>query len=145
MPELPEVETIKNELLPWVVGQCFIQVTIFDTDLLPKISAEEFRHKLIGQTIESLKRRGKYLIFNLSSGQALIMHFRMTGVLLLNPKGIDRYARAAFHFSNGVRLVFNDLRRFGVMQLVEDGNAVVGKLGPEPLVKVLPRAFWHKD
>ena len=132
MPELPEVETIKNELLPWIVGQSFTQVTIFDTALVPDSSAEEFRHKLIGQTIQSLERRGKYLIFNLAN-QALIMHFRMTGVLLLNPKGIDRYARAVFHFSNRNRLVFNDLRRFGVMRLVENVDTVVGKLGPEPL------------
>jgi len=132
MPELPEVETIKNELLPWVVGQSFTQVTILDTELVPGSPAEEFRHKLIGQTIQSLERRGKYLIFKLAN-QALIMHFRMTGVLLLNPKGFDRYARAAFRLSNGTRLMFSDLRRFGVMRLVENADAVVGKLGPEPL------------
>ena len=132
MPELPEVETIKNELLPWIVGQSFTKVTIFDTELVPDSSAEEFRRKLIGQTIQSLERRGKYLIFNLTN-QTLVMHFRMTGVLLVNPKGTDRYARAAFRFSNGTRVVFSDLRRFGVMRLVENIDAVVGKLGPEPL------------
>jgi len=132
MPELPEVETIKNELSPWVVGQSFTEVAVFDTALVPGSSAEEFRHKLIGQTIQGLERRGKYLIFNLAN-QALIMHFRMTGVLLLNPKGFDRYARVAFRFSNGARLVFSDLRRFGVMRLVENVDTVVGKLGPEPL------------
>ncbi len=132
MPELPEVETIKNELLPWVVGQSFAGVTIFDPDLIPETSTEEFRHKLIGQTIQGLKRRGKYLIFNLGN-QALIMHLRMTGALLLNPKGIDRYARASFLFSNGSQLVFNDLRRLGVMWLVGNADAIVGKLGPEPL------------
>jgi len=132
MPELPEVETIKNELSPWVVGQSFTQVAIFDTALVPGSSAEEFCHKLIGQTIQGLERRGKYLIFNLAN-QALIMHFRMTGVLLLNPGGTDRYARAAFRLSNGTRVVFSDLRRFGVMRLVENVATVVGKLGPEPL------------
>jgi len=134
MPELPEVETIKNELSPWVVGQRFTQVTIFDTDLLSEVSAEKFRKGLTGQIIRSLKRRGKYLIFNLGN-QVLIMHFRMTGVLLLNPEGIDPYARAAFRFSNGTQLVFSDLRRLGVMWLVKDAQAVVGKLGPEPLDK----------
>lgn len=48
MPELPEVETIKNELLPWIMGQSFTQVTIFDAKLVPGSSAEEFCHKLIG-------------------------------------------------------------------------------------------------
>ncbi|HUW44908.1 MAG TPA: bifunctional DNA-formamidopyrimidine glycosylase/DNA-(apurinic or apyrimidinic site) lyase [Dehalococcoidia bacterium] len=133
MPELPEVETIKNELSPWVVGQSFTQVTILDTELVCGGSAEEVRRGLIGQKVESLGRRGKYLIFHLSNGKALIIHLRMTGVLLLNPKGVDRYARAGFHFSNGHRLVFSDRRRLGLIRLVDDANTVVCKLGPEPL------------
>jgi formamidopyrimidine-DNA glycosylase len=133
MPELPEVETIKNELSPWVVGQSFTQVTILNTELVCGGSAEEVRLGLIGQKVESLERRGKYLIFHLSNGRSLIMHLRMTGVLLLNPRGVDRYARAVFHFSNGHRLVFSDLRRLGLIWLVDDADTVVGKLGPEPL------------
>jgi formamidopyrimidine-DNA glycosylase len=133
MPELPEVETIKNELSPWVVGQSFTQVTILDTELVCGCSAEEVRGGLIGQKVESLERRGKYLIFHLSNGRSLIIHLRMTGVLLLNPRGIDRYARAVFHFSNGHRLVFSDLRRLGLIWVVDDAETVVGKLGPEPL------------
>ena len=133
MPELPEVETIKNELSPWVVGQSFTQVTIFDTELVCGASAEEVRRGLIGQKVESLDRRGKYLIFHLSNGRSLIMHLRMTGVLLLNPKGVDRYVRAVFHLSNGHRLVFSDRRRLGLIWLVDDANTVVCKLGPEPL------------
>jgi formamidopyrimidine-DNA glycosylase len=133
MPELPEVETIKNELSPWVVGQSFTQVAILDTELVSGSSAEEIRRGLIRQKIESLERRGKYLIFHLSNGRSLIMHLRMTGVLLLNPRGVDHYARAVFHFSNGHRLVFSDRRRLGLMWLVDDADAVVGKLGPEPL------------
>jgi len=133
MPELPEVETIKNELSPWVVGQSFTQVTILDTGLVCGGSAEEVRRGLIGQKVESLGRRGKYLIFHLSNGRSLIMHLRMTGVLLLNPRGVDRYARAVFHLSNGHRLVFSDRRRLGLIWLVDDADTVVCKLGPEPL------------
>jgi formamidopyrimidine-DNA glycosylase len=133
MPELPEVETIKNELAPWVVGQSFTQVAILDTELVCGGFAEEVRRGLIGQKIESLERRGKYLIFHLSNGQSLIIHLRMTGVLLLNPRGVDCYARAVFHLSNGHRLVFSDRRRLGLMWLVDDADTVVGKLGPEPL------------
>ena len=133
MPELPEVETIKNELLPWVVGQSFTQVTIFDSKLVCGGSAEEVSRGVIGRKIKNLERRGKYLIFHLSSGRSLIMHLRMTGSLLLNPKEVDRYARAVFHLSNGQRLVFSDRRRLGLIRLVNDANTVVGKLGPEPL------------
>jgi formamidopyrimidine-DNA glycosylase len=133
MPELPEVETIKNELSPWVVGQSFTQVDIVDARLVTGSSVEKVRHGLLGQKVESLERRGKYLIFHLSSGRSLIMHLRMTGSLLLNPGEVNRYARAVFVLSNGQRLVFADRRRLGVMWLVDDAGAVVGKLGPEPL------------
>ena len=133
MPELPEVETIKNELSPWVVGQSFTQVSIFDAHLVPGNSIEEFHRNLTEQTIKSLDRRGKYLIFNLASSQALIMHLRMTGALLLNPRKVSHYARAVFLLSNGIRIVFIDQRRLGVMWLVENADAIVGKLGPEPL------------
>jgi formamidopyrimidine-DNA glycosylase len=135
MPELPEVETIKNELAPWVVGQSFTKVTILDAKLVCGCSAGEARRGLIGQNVESLERRGKYLIFHLSNGKSLVIHLRMTGVLLLNPEGVDRYARAVFHLSNGHRLVFSDRRRLGLMWLTDDANAVVCKLGPEPLDK----------
>ncbi len=133
MPELPEVETIKNELRPLVAGQSFTQVAILDSKLVCGDSVEEVRRGLIGQKIESLERRGKYLIFRLLNCRSLIMHLRMTGSLLLNPKETDRYARAVFHLSNGQRLVFNDRRRLGLIRLLDDANTVVCKLGPEPL------------
>jgi formamidopyrimidine-DNA glycosylase len=133
MPELPEVETIKNELSPWVVGQSFTQLNILDAKLACSGSIEEVSRGLIGQKIESLERRGKYLVFHLSNGRSLIMHLRMTGALLLNPRHVDRYARAIFHLSNGHHFVFSDRRRLGLIWLVDDADTVVCKLGPEPL------------
>ena len=133
MPELPEVETIKNELAPWVVGQRFTEVTILDTRLVYGGSIKKFSSGLIGQKVKCLERRGKYLIFHLSNGKSLVMHLRMTGSLLLNPREVNRYARAVFHLSSGHRLVFNDRRRLGLIWLVDDANTVVCKLGPEPL------------
>lgn len=135
MPELPEVETIRNELAPWVVGQSFSRVSILDAKLLSGCSVREVRRGLVGQRVERLQRRGKYLIFHLSNGRALIIHLRMTGSLLLNPGEDGRYVRAAFHLSNGHRFVFSDRRRLGKMWLVDDASAVVCKLGPEPLDK----------
>lgn len=133
MPELPEVETIKNELSRWVVGHSFTEATILDAKLVPDGAIEEIRLGLIGQMIERLERRGKYLIFRLSNGKSLIIHLRMTGVLLLDPQTTDRYARAIFRLSNNRRLVFSDRRRLGVMRLAENADAITGKLGPEPL------------
>ncbi len=135
MPELPEVETIRNELAPWIVGQSFTRVTIIDSKVIPGCSARQVRHGLIGRKVESLGRRGKYLIFHLSNGNALIIHLRMTGSLLLDPSEDGCYVRAAFCLSNGHRFVFSDRRRLGKMWLSDDADAMIRKLGPEPLDK----------
>ena len=133
MPELPEVETIKNELSPRVIGLRFSEVTILDSKPIKRPVVEEFPRKLTGQTITGLERRGKYLIFRLSSGKALVIHLKMTGSLLLDPKQTDRYARVIFHFHDSTQLVFNDRRRLGAIWLAEDELASIHKLGPEPL------------
>ena len=133
MPELPEVETIKNELSPCIVGWKFTGVTIHDAKLVRQPPVEEFRQKLLGQKVDSLQRRGKYLIFHLSGSEVLIIHLRMSGVLLLYPKQPDKYARVVFHLDNGSQLIFADRRRLGALWLVEEEQAIVGKLGPEPL------------
>ncbi len=145
MPELPEVETIRNELAPRVIGESFTEVTILDAKVVCGGSAQEVRRGLTARTIERLERRGKYLIFRLSDGTSLVMHLRMTGSLLLNPKAIDRYARAVLQFSNGHRLVFNDRRRLGKMWLADDVNAVICKLGPEPFdIRFTPKVLQER-
>ena len=133
MPELPEVETIKNELLPEVTGRKFTQVIIFDPKIIRGTTAYEFCQKLVGQKIEKLGRRGKYLIFELQASKTLIIHLKMAGALLLNFQKPNHYIRALFHLDNGTSFAFYDKRRFGVMWLVEDKETIVGKLGPEPL------------
>ena len=135
MPELPEVETIKNELLPHVVGQCITGVTLFWDGMVRQPSVEEFCSRLTGQRIVGLSRRGKYLIFNLTSNEALIMHLRMTGSLLLKPASAEpeKFIRAIIHLDNETGLYFRDPRKLGRMWLAEDTSSVIGKLGPEPL------------
>jgi len=131
MPELPEVETIKNELLPHVIGHNITGVTLFDEKIVRQPSVEEFRSRLIGQKITGIGRRGKYLIFGLTSGEALIIHLKMSGSLLLKPP--ERFTRAIFHLDGGPELFFRDPRKFGAMWLVGDKNTIISKLGPEPL------------
>jgi len=135
MPELPEAETIKNELLPHIVGRCVKEVTLLWDGIVKQPSAEEFCSRIIGQRLTGVARRGKYLIFTLSSGEALIVHLRMTGSLLLKPASAepDKYTRAILHLDKGIQLHFNDMRKLGRMWLVEDINSIVGKLGTEPL------------
>ncbi len=135
MPELPEVETIKNELAPYVVGRKIKDVAIFWDRIVQQPSVREFRSRLISQEITQLNRRGKYLLFNLTSGEVLIVHLRMSGSLLLNPTSaeLDKFIRAIFHLDNEIKLYFRDPRKFGKMWLVTDVSPVIGKLGPEPL------------
>jgi formamidopyrimidine-DNA glycosylase len=131
MPELPEVETIKNELTPHVLGHKITGVTLSDEKVVRQPSVEEFRSGITGQRITTISRRGKYLIFGLASGEALIIHLKMTGSLLLKPP--ERFTRAILHLDGGTELYFRDPRKFGAMWLVEDKNTIVGKLGPEPM------------
>ena len=85
MPELPEVETVKSELLPHVIGCRVSGLTLFWEGIVRQPSAEEFCSRLIGQRLTGLARRGKYLIFSLDGGGVLVIHLRMTGSLLLVP------------------------------------------------------------
>jgi formamidopyrimidine-DNA glycosylase len=133
LPELPEVETIKNELIPHIVGRRFTDVAVRDNNVVKQPSVQEFRRQLTGQTIRDLERRGKYLILSLSDNLKLVIHLKMTGSLLLNPEQTDRYARVTFYFDDGNRLVFADRRRLGALWLLKNNSTITGKLGPEPL------------
>ncbi len=126
------METIKNELLPHVLGRNITGITLHWEGIVRQTSVEEFRSRVIGQSITGLSRRGKYLFFSLSSGEILVMHMKMTGSLLVNPSD-DRFTRAVFHLDDGAALHFRDPRKFGVMWLGGDESAVADKLGPEPL------------
>jgi formamidopyrimidine-DNA glycosylase len=131
MPELPEVETIRNELSPHIIGHTITGITLFWEGIVRQPTLEEFNSRIIGQTITGVGRRGKYLFFSLTSGQTLVIHLKMTGSLWLKPP--DRFIRAVIHLDGGVKIYFRDPRKFGVMWLVEDKNTIADKLGPEPL------------
>ena len=135
MPELPEVETIKNELLPHLVGHRLTGITLFWDRIVRQPSVEEFCSRLVGQRITGVARRGKYLILDLTSDETLIIHLKMSGSLLLKPVSAepDKFIRAILYLDKGTRLLFRDPRKLGAIWLVEDKNTIVGKLGPEPL------------
>ena len=135
MPELPEVETIRRELAPRLAGRRCLAVTVEWPRMIEFPSLEAFCRGIVGNTIEGVDRRGKYLILRLSHGEALVMHLRMTGALLLRqaPASHEPYCRATFLLDDGFEMCFRDLRKLGRMWLVADENEVVGKLGPEPL------------
>lgn len=135
MPELPEVETVRNELLPHVVGRRITGVTLAWEGIVKEPSIEEFLSRVIGQKIEDIARRGKYLMVRLGSGEYLVIHLRMTGSLLVSPGSQEppRFLRAVIHLDNETGIFFRDPRKFGEMRLAPDSKRVEGKLGPEPL------------
>ncbi len=135
MPELPEVETVKNELAPHILGRKITGIDLPWEGIVRTPSIEEFRPRLVGQKITSLSRHGKYLVLDLSSADVLVMHLKMSGSLLF---GIDateppEYTRAVFHLEERTRIFFCDPRKFGGVWLVSDWKMVARKLGPEPL------------
>ena len=137
MPELPEVETIARRLRPALAGRRIERAQVFWPRTIALPSAAAFTRRVRGQSIESVGRRGKYLLFHLSPvrGDVLITHLRMTGDFTLKPKGtpLDPYVRVRFALSGAHELWFTDVRKFGRMALTHEPDAVLGHLGPEPL------------
>jgi formamidopyrimidine-DNA glycosylase len=148
MPELPEVETIARELNARLPGRRIEGVTIFRGDALGGRAAEEFRDALIGHTVTSCSRRGKFLIFHLAPERYLVAHLRMTGKFALSaPIAAPLpYQRVWFALDNGQVLVFQDLRCFGTLEVVDalSDSAPLAKLGAEPLTRTFTPA-WLKE
>ena len=147
MPELPEVETVKNELTPHIIGHRLTGVTLIWEGILRQPSATELSSRLNGQKITGLARYGKYLVLSLDGDDLLILHMKMSGSLLIGRDSSEspKYTRAIIHLDNGNSIFFRDPRKFGVMWLVKDKNSVVGKLGPEPLEEdFTPRVMAHR-
>ena len=151
MPELPEVETIRNVLregqdgYPSLLGLEIIEARVYWPRTLATPSVDVFRDRIRGQVIQELGRRGKYLIFQLSSDTMLI-HLRMSGDLFLEPLNAELapHHRMTLEFQEGFRLAFNDTRKFGRVWLVEDPHTVIGDLGPEPLdEEFTPQVLWQ--
>ena len=139
MPELPEVESVRRRLAPSLVRARITNVDLRRPDLR-KPFPRHFVKRLEGQTIVALTRRAKYLLASLSSDETLLMHLGMSGSLRVVrdlSAARDPHDHVVLLLSSGKAVVFNDPRRFGVMDLVPAGRlstnrALIG-LGPEPL------------
>ena len=146
MPELPEVETVRRGLLPAMEGHVIARAEVNRPDLrwpFPDRMAE----RLTGQRVERLRRRSKYILADLSGGETLLMHLGMSGRILISgdPLGQfvhdhpapEKHDHVVFHMQNGARIIFNDPRRFGAMDLFETATAeahpLLSAIGPEPL------------
>ncbi len=143
MPELPEVETVMRGLSPHMTGEKLVKIEQNRENLrfpFPK----DFVKRLTGVKVEFLSRRAKYVLVHLSSKEILLMHLGMSGKFTVNGdvslgdnKVNPKHDHIVFHLSNGDVIRYNDPRRFGYMDLVEEENLQNHKsfvdLGPEPL------------
>lgn len=136
MPELPEVETVKRQISPVVIGRKITSLEFLDRRNIKKISVNKFKKKIIGDKILDIERRAKYLFFKMKSGRWMAIHLGMAGRVLLKP---DKYVRIVFNLSGNKKMYFSDTRLFGKIWLY-DKYPELG-LGPEPL----PKSFKLKD
>ena len=136
MPELPEVETVRRGLESLVVGKTIGQVRVCYAKMIGT-GADSFVHDLPGQSIERIGRRGKYLLFYLTGG-VLVSHLRMEGKYLFYPDAVPerKHAHVFFQMTDGGTLVYEDVRKFGTMELLRkdqlEAYFAARKLGPEP-------------
>ena len=146
MPELPEVETVRRGLAPVMERRIILEARIARPDLrwpLPARMAE----RLKGQRVERLRRRSKYILADLSSGETLLIHLGMSGRMLVsgamlgefhhNHPAPAKHDHVVLDMEGGARITFNDARRFGAMDLVAteaaEAHWLLAGLGPEPL------------
>ena len=148
MPELPEVETIRRQLEPELLKRRIERLEVLDARWTRPVEPRQVEEQVNGRRIESLRRRGKYLLMDLEGGVTLVMHLRMTGNLLLVDEGDlvaavdesafereERYLRARFSLDDGRELWFSDARRFGEAFALATGRVeerFAGRVGIEP-------------
>ena len=145
MPELPEVETVRRGLAPAMEGARIAQAEVNRPDLrwpLPERMAE----RLTGTRVARLRRRSKYILADLDSGESLLVHLGMSGRMMvsgvtlgevhLDHPAPQKHDHVVLHMEGGARVTFNDARRFGAMDLVrtdrESAHWLLAGLGPEP-------------
>jgi len=142
MPELPEVETIRAQLEPLLVGRSVLHAESHPSaKFTPAIEAN-------GAGLEAVRRRGKYLLIDLDDDRELVIHLGMTGVLSVpGDKEEGPYCRAQWQLDNDRWLVFNDVRRFGRIRVVPAGDyasiSTLHQLGPEPTDEAFTASHLH--
>ena len=141
MPELPEVETERGRLAARIAGRRITSARIDDERLTRPEDPAWVAARLEGERVETVERRGKYLLVRFWSDAVLLVHLRMTGGFRYEP---TTHERAALELDDGTRIAYRDLRRFGTWLLLEAEEAeehVAARLGPEPLERRFTASF----
>lgn len=156
MPELPEVETVRRGLAPYLTGARVVAVALNRADLRFAFPAG-LKTALVDETIAGVGRRGKYLLIALSGGRTVLSHLGMTGTYRFTlggpaeptrhhrvPGGHDHMIWSLVHPDHGAfDLIYSDARRFGFVDLFEDPaeSSYLAGLGPEPLSNAFDAAY----
>jgi formamidopyrimidine-DNA glycosylase len=139
MPELPEVETIRRDLEPLLVGRKLTCVRIHAgaERLAITHSPRELERELQGRTVEAVGRHGKYLLIRLDDGRTWVVHLRMTGSLVhADADALPApFERARVDLDHGMSIRFNDMRKFGTWHLVVDPREAMPRIGPDALAE----------
>jgi formamidopyrimidine-DNA glycosylase len=135
MPELPEVETVARGLQASLVGRTVAQAKVLWARSIAAPDPDTFARRIIGQSVASVGRRGKWLVLTLSGEDTLLIHLRMSGRLVIESEPCldHRHLRVMLLLDSGQRLSFVDQRKFGRLHLTAHPAQVLGDLGPEPL------------
>lgn len=137
MPELPEVETVKRALVPALTGRTILRVELFSRAL--RTSLEPLAETLPQRKILNIGRRARYIVARLNDGCALVIHLGMTGVVRIENSSVPRrkHEHLFLHLDNGTIFRFEDVRRFGSLEVHPCGGnglpSMFGGFGPEPL------------
>lgn len=145
MPELPEVESVRQGLQQMIIGEKIGTVEVRWPNIIESPAVPDFKRRLEGQVFEKVARRGKFLLFYLSD-DVLISHLRMEGKyqFVLPSYGEEdatenKHTHVIFHLESGYQLRYLDVRKFGRMSLVQKGQEFdhksLAKLGPEPVAE----------
>lgn len=139
MPELPEVETVVRDLRPLLVGRTIHSVQRISRVALRRPWNTAWDVRVIGQRVEAVRRRGKWIVVELHDGGRLLVHLGMTGqfVVLSADQLRESHTHLLFSLDNGCELRYRDIRRFGSVQWLPDADRVSAffieqGLGPEP-------------
>ena len=138
MPELPEVQTIVNDLnAAGLRGRTFDAARVFWARTIAEPSARAFCRRIKGQEIAAIGRRGKFIVFEFQNSSHLLMHLRMSGRLhLVTPdQPRKKHEHVLLDLNDGQQLRFHDTRKFGRLYLTNDAAQILERLGPEPLAQ----------
>ncbi len=160
MPELPEVETVRKGLEPYMTGYMIAAADIRREGLRWPFP-DNMAARLIGKQVERLRRRSKYILCDLDSGETLLIHLGMSGRMTISAPeqasdilgelhhlhpALEKHDHVVIDMDNGARITFNDARRFGAMDLLDTKTAeqhkLLASLGPEPLGNSFDEAYF---